>query len=112
MGINGVQQTGHFFFDPRAFRPVKVRRVADARPGGLGRNVFDGPGLSLWAVSVNKQIRVACSQQFSLRADIRNLFNHANFQMPGSQADVASTFGQVFLAAPGRTVQLSLKYSF
>lgn len=110
--INGVRQTGHFFFDPRAFRPVKLRRLTDARAGNLGRNVFDGPGLSLWSLSINKQIRLACSQQLSLRADIRNLFNHANFQTPGLQADVSATFGQVFLAAPGRTIQLSLKYSF
>ena len=109
--INGVQQTGHFFFDPRAFQPVYVRRAADARPGDLGRNVFDGPGLALWSLSVSKQIRLACSQQLNLRADIRNLFNHANFQTPGLQADVGSSFGQVSLAAPGRTVQLSLTYS-
>ena len=110
--VDGVPQTGHFLFDPSAFRVVTARTLADARPGTLGRNVFDGPGLNLWSVSINKRIHLAGSQHLNFRADIRNLFNHANFQVPLTEVDGSPTFGQVVQAAPGRNVQLSLRYSF
>ncbi len=109
--IDGNEVTGNFFFDPRAFRtPV----VSPRKPmsGSLGRNVFDGPGMSLTSLSILKKIRLTESHQILFRSDIRNLFNQANFDMPSLLSDNPSTFGKVSRAAPGRNVQFSIKYVF
>jgi len=104
----GLSQRGNFFFDPSAFRVVPVTL---ARNGNLPRMSFDGPGFDMWSVSIAKTYRIAASQQIVLRADIRNLFNHANFDSPNVVADSA-LFGQVTSAAPGRTVQYSVRFVF
>jgi outer membrane receptor protein involved in Fe transport len=110
--VDGTPQTGNFFFNPNAFHAVAVDDYKQARPGTLGRNVCDGPGLGLWSVSIIKRFRISEPHQIVFRSDIRNVFNHANFQTPSLQANDSFTFGQVSLAAPGRNVQLSLRYSF
>ncbi|HKV39923.1 MAG TPA: hypothetical protein VJX67_11975, partial [Blastocatellia bacterium] len=104
--VAGTPESGNFLFDPTAFRNAGANQV-----GTLGRNVLDGPGLNLWSASIGKRFAITESQQILLRADIRNLFNHANFEAPATSVDSIS-FGQVTSAAPGRTVQLSLRYSF
>jgi outer membrane receptor protein involved in Fe transport len=106
--VNGNAQTGNFYFDPGAFRQAGVDYT---QPGTLGRNVFSGPGINLWSLSIIKRIRITESQHFSLRSDIRNLFNRAHFENPTTPLP-NSTFGQVPGAGPGRNVQLSLKYTF
>jgi hypothetical protein len=73
--------------------------------------VFDGPGMNLWSTSLIKRFRVRESQHIALRADIRNLLNHANFQPPALSV-TDPRFGQVTAAAPGRNIQLSLRYDF
>ena len=110
--VNGIERSGNFFFDPRAFSPVVVRDYKQARRGTLDRNVFDGPGLSLWSVSILKRFRISESHAITLRSDVRNIFNHPNFQTPSLRANDGFTFGQVSLAGPGRNVQLSLRINF
>jgi hypothetical protein len=109
--VNGNPLTGNFFFDPNSFHLVVVNDFTEARPGTLGRNLFDGPGLNLSSISLIKRFRISDSHQIVLRSDIRNLFNHTNFQTPTIHVSSA-TFGQVLLAGPGRNVQLSLRYTF
>jgi hypothetical protein len=109
--VNGVATTGHFLFDPNAFRAVPVDNPAAARNGSLGRNVFDGPGLNQWDLSIIKRIKITESQRIELRSDISNLFNRALFDVPETSVE-APNFGQVIRAGPGRTIQLALRYSF
>jgi hypothetical protein len=106
--VNGVPQTGNFFFDPSAFRVVNP---SQARAGTLARNVFDGPGVNQWAASIIKSTSISEAHRIEIRADINNLFNHAQFFTPETFVDF-SDFGRVSSAAPGRTVQLSVRYSF
>lgn len=103
--------TGNFFFDPNAFREVVVRDSSEARVGNLGRNVFDGPGINLWSLSLIKGIQISESQSVKLRADVRNIFNRTHFNTPGLTVN-GSGFGQVISSAPGRNIQLSLRYTF
>ncbi|HJQ68371.1 MAG TPA: carboxypeptidase regulatory-like domain-containing protein [Blastocatellia bacterium] len=110
--VAGATQTGNYFFDPGSFRAVTGNQPPQIRAGTLGRNAFDGPGLSLTSLSIVKKIRLTESHQILLRSDIRNLFNQANFDAPSLLADNPFTFGKVTRAAPGRNVQLSLKYLF
>jgi hypothetical protein len=111
--VNGAPVTGNFFFDPASFRVVDVGDYTGARLGTLGRNAFDGPGMSLWSFAAIKRFKISESQQLALRSDVRNLFNRALFQMraPALRANSLS-FGQVLSAAPGRNIQLSIRYIF
>ena len=105
---SGVLQSGHFFFDPSGFSVVSP---AQGRIGNLPRLAFDGPGFNMWSISVAKSYRLVHDQRIQIRADIRNLFNHANFDSPNVQVDCPG-FGQVNSAAPGRTIQYSVRYVF
>jgi outer membrane receptor protein involved in Fe transport len=85
----------------------------NARAGTLGRNRFDGPGINLTSLSVIKRFNLSESQRLVFRADIRNLFNRAHFLAePLSLRVESAQFGEVFSAAPGRNLQLSVRYSF
>ena len=110
--VNGVPFSGNFFFDPNAFRLVEVTDFTQAREGTLGRNVFDGPGINLWSLSVIKGFSIAESHQIEFRADIRNLFNHALFAQPVQEVDGLTPAGVVLTSGPGRTIQLAVRYRF
>jgi hypothetical protein len=109
--VNGKPVTGNFFFDPSAFQ-VFTATGNQARPGNTPRNAFDGPGTNIVSLSLAKTINITESHRLVFRADLRNVFNHANFDFPSLQADATASFGQVQSAQPGRTVQLSLRYQF
>ena len=109
---NGRIVTGHFFFDPTVFQVLNPIGPAQARPGNLGRNSFTGLGRNNVNMSLMKRITVAERHKIELRADISNLFNHAEF--------VQTSVGSVFVGNGGQTnhtmgprrVQIALKYNF
>jgi len=108
---NGVSASGHFFFNPSAFTVLAPRDFSDARGGNSPTRAFDGPGYNMCSISVAKTFAVRGNQRLIARLDIRNLFNHVNFDSPNVQAD-SPIFGQVTSAAPGRTLQFSARYAF
>jgi hypothetical protein len=111
--VNGVARSGNYFFDPNAFGAVPAQASTGRRAGTLGRNVFDGPETMLTSVSLIKRVRISDAQRLDLRADARNLFNRPHFLLDPLSLRVGNPqFGQVGSAAPGRLVQLSLRYSF
>jgi hypothetical protein len=106
---NGIILTGaHLFFDPTVF---SIASPALGRTGNVPRLAFDGPGFNMWSISVAKTYKLVRDHQIQIRADIRNLFNHANFDRPNTKVDSPS-FGEVTSAAPGRTIQYSVRYVF
>ena len=104
--VNGETITGNFFFDPTAFR-----EAPPGQAGTLGRNVIEGPGINLTAISLAKRTTLPGNHQLELRADIDNLFNHANFTELYPYADEPQ-FGRVFRTLPARRIQLCLRYRF
>jgi outer membrane receptor protein involved in Fe transport len=76
--------------------------------------MFDGPGINLSSLSIIRRISLGESRQIILRSDVRNVFNRAHFQLQSStlQARADLPLGQVLSAAPGRNVQLSVRFSF
>ena len=79
--------------------------------GRLGRNTFRAGGIAVMDLSVVKQFRFA-TRQISLRAEVFNLFNRANFGIPVRLLE-APGFGQaVNTVTLGRRIQLALKFSF
>ena len=75
------------WFDTSAFAPV-------ARFGSLGRNVIIGPGFSNIDLSVLKNTSLGETTRLQFRAEVFDLFNHANFGQPGRTVG-SQTFGQI-----------------
>jgi hypothetical protein len=75
------------WFDTSVFIPV-------ARPGNLGRNVVIGPAFHNTDFSVTKTTKVGENMKLELRAEVFDLFNHANFGQPGNVVGSPS-FGRI-----------------
>jgi hypothetical protein len=103
--VEGRMVTGNFLFDPTAFGNPGTRT------GSLGRNVISGPGVNLTSLSLARSVRIRRQHEAELRADIRNIFNHANFYS-GYQYVNDRRFGQALYTLPARRIQLSLRYRF
>ena len=81
------------------------------RFGTSGRNILFGPSLDEWDISFIKRNRI--TERFSLefRAQLFNVFNHANFGNPAATTDTGD-FGQITSAKTPRDIQFGLKLSF
>ncbi len=107
-------RTAASWFNPCAFSDPNL--LGEYRFGTAPRNSVIGPGFVDFDISVqrNQQIREGGSLQ--LRADLFNIFNHPNFDVPDRIFDSA-TFGQLVSAnaygnRPPRQLQLGIRYSF
>jgi len=79
--------------------------------GNEGRNVVEGPGLSVWDFSALKNIHIQESKTLQFRAEFFNVFNHANYGLPNN--DISSpNFGVIQSASNPRLIQLALKFLF
>jgi outer membrane receptor protein involved in Fe transport len=122
--VNGVQRTGHFFFDPTAFLipACYASTAAPGTPGGcpaatygnLQRNTFHGPGLTNFDLSLEKKTSLMKERvQLLFRAEFFNVLNHAEFLAPTGQVSVRSALiGQITSTNPPRIGQLALKAVF
>ncbi|MCI0662412.1 MAG: TonB-dependent receptor [Acidobacteria bacterium] len=88
--------------------------------GNLGRSTITGPGFSNTDFSLLKNIRFTESTRIQFRAEVFDIFNHANFGQPGNVAQRGSTtFGVINNtrfptgdSGSSRQVQLALKLIF
>ena len=71
------------WFDTSAFLPV-------SRFGNLGRNVIIGPRFDNTDVSITKITKIGERLRVQFRAEVFDLFNHANFGPPGRVVGSAS----------------------
>jgi hypothetical protein len=122
--VNGVQRTGHFFFDPSAFLlPACYSSTAPpGTPGGcpaptygnLQRNTFRGPGLTNFDLSLEKKTNLAGERvKLLFRAEFFNVLNHTEFLAPVGQVSARSTLiGQITSTKDPRIGQLALKLIF
>ena len=122
--VNGVQRTGHFFFDPSGFViPACYASTAPpATPGGcpaptygnLQRNTFRGPGLTNFDLSLEKKTILSGDRiQLLFRAEFFNVLNHTEFLSPFGQLSVRSALiGQATSTKDPRIGQLALKLIF
>jgi hypothetical protein len=81
--------------------------------GNAPRNFLRGPGQFNVDMALIKLFRAGGDKQFEFRAEMFNVFNRANFGLPGSDRASPSTFGVISttVVAP-RIVQLGLRYRF
>ena len=80
-------------------------------PGNEGRNVISGPPLNDWDASLQKVTSLTEKQRITIRADMFNLTNHPNFDLPNTTFGTAS-FGSITSARDPRIIQFALRYSF
>jgi Carboxypeptidase regulatory-like domain/TonB dependent receptor len=124
-GVNGVAGT----LRPDVSGPIAifgtVERWFDTsvftavpRFGNLGRNVVIGPGIQNADVSIAKETMIGETMRVQFRAEIFDVFNHANFAQPGNVVGSPS-FGRITSTrfptgelGSSRQIQLGVKLRF
>jgi hypothetical protein len=105
-----IRQNGGFAFDPNLFTNDTVQ------PGTIGnapRSICCGPGINNWDMSFSKQTRFGERWQMEFRADVFNVWNHAQFYtVDGNISNIGGTFGQVLHVRDPRLLQFALKFHF
>jgi hypothetical protein len=102
------------------FNTAVFARPAKGDPGNAPKDVFRGPGVNNWDISLFKKIPLMKEQRYvQLRWEMYNAFNHtqfsgvdngARFDPQGSQ--VNARFGQVTSARTARVMQAALRFTF
>lgn len=95
----------------RWFNTDAFRAQAPFRFGTAGRSILTGPTISNIDTSLIKTFPIRESFRVEVRAEFFNLFNHANFNLPGHSLG-APGFGVINSARPGRAVQFALRFEF
>ena len=83
--------------------------------GDTGRNILIGPPQSNFDFSIIKRTKLPKleSGNVEFRTEFFNLFNHANFDNPGSNVATASSYGIISgTTNNGRLIQFALKVNF
>ena len=79
--------------------------------GNAGRNIIDGPGYQSVNASLVKNTQITESVNLQFRAEVFNLFNHPNFNLPDNFLG-SPTFGQITSARDPRHLQFGVKLLF
>jgi hypothetical protein len=99
-------RTAACWFNTNAFA-----HAATGQFGDVGRNTMDGPAFQQWDFSAIKTIPIRERMSVQFRAEMFNIFNNVNFELPNNDIN-SPGFGQIVAAQPGRIVQLALKFQF
>ena len=70
-----------------------------------------GPGIEDVDLSLVKNFSITERTRMQFRAELFNLFNHANLGLPENDLQ-SPAFGQILQAGPARQLQLALKLMF
>jgi hypothetical protein len=79
--------------------------------GNAGRNILDGPGFQNVNASLMKNTSLTERLNLQFRAEIFNLLNHPNFNLPDNFLG-SPTFGRISSARDPRHIQFGLKLLF
>jgi hypothetical protein len=79
--------------------------------GNAGRNILDGPGFHNVNASLSKNTALSERLNLQFRAEVFNLFNHPNFNLPDNFLG-SPTFGRITSARDPRHIQFGLKLLF
>ncbi len=80
--------------------------------GNSPRNFLRGMGVFNIDAAVQKTFALKEGLQLNLRGEFFNLFNHANFSLPGSSVSSTSTFGVINGANDPRILQIGVRLGF
>jgi hypothetical protein len=99
-----------YAFDPNLFTNSTV---AAGTIGNAPRSICCGPGINNTDMSISKQTRLGERFQMEFRADIFNVWNHAQFySIDGNISNFGGTFGQPLHIRDPRLLQFALKFRF
>jgi hypothetical protein len=109
------QRTFSRNFNTNAFRPPTVGSI-----GNAPKDVFRGPGVNNWDVSLFKRIALPTDRaRLQFRCELYNAFNHTQYtgvdtttRFDSQGAQVNARFGEFTAAAPARRIQLALRLTF
>jgi hypothetical protein len=110
--------TPGYWFNPNDFATAATPNGAAVPPlgsfnNGTQRTICCGPGLVDWDFSVHKKIQLSENKYLQFRAEIFNVFNHANYSNPdGGFSDGPTSFGKIASAGDPRLLQFALKFFF
>jgi hypothetical protein len=94
------------------YNPAAFTQVPSGTFGNAGRNILRGPGFATFDTSIQRQIKFTDRYNTTVRLDIFNLFNRANFGLPDSNI-VSATAGVIStLGGDPRVMQLSVRFGF
>jgi carboxypeptidase family protein len=86
------------------------------RPVGIGRNTGEGFDFASFDLRLSRRIRLSEHAGLEVIAEVFNIFNRANFQLPngtfGTGATPSPRFGEPTAAADPRQIQFGLRLSF
>jgi len=102
--------TAQCWFNPGAFERLDATAQI-GQFGNAGRNIVTGPGVQQWDFSALKNFRFTETKNLQFRAELFNIFNHANFGVPVNDMN-SPDVGQIQTSQPGRLVQFALKFLF
>jgi Carboxypeptidase regulatory-like domain len=104
------QPVSGYAFDPNLFTNSTV---APGTIGNAPRSICCGPGINNWDMSFSKQTKFGERWQMEFRADVFNIWNHAQFYtVDGNISNQGGTFGQVLHVRDPRLLQFALKFHF
>ncbi len=79
--------------------------------GGTGRNTLRGPGYYDWDLGIAKRFKINERAGVQFQANFFNLFNRANFALPGYDL-AGGSFGSSVSTFDPRITQLALRFDF
>ena len=113
-----------YAFNPAAFAPPDYKACEVANPsfscwGNAGRNVFRGPGLNNFDLSLFKTVRFTERIRGQLQVQTYNTLNHTQFTSVNTAATYSTAgvqtnglFGQYTAAYKARQMQMVLRITF
>ncbi|HTB92883.1 MAG TPA: carboxypeptidase-like regulatory domain-containing protein [Candidatus Sulfotelmatobacter sp.] len=118
---NGVSQSINEWFNVNCFaapptvtQTINGKQVTFGELGDANRTPVNGPNFVNTDFSVIKRFALPWENTgLDFRAEIFNLFNHAQFGLPGNDFNAPGTFGKINSTVNGpRLVQFGLKFTF
>jgi hypothetical protein len=105
------ESAGVYYFTGDEARSFSMPAAGDM--GSSIYNVFRGPSYRSFDVSLSKNLRVRGDERLTIRAEVYNVLNRANFGLPGTNLSDPRTFG-VISSTQGypRQLQIALRYRF
>jgi outer membrane receptor protein involved in Fe transport len=94
------------------FNPAAFTRVPAGVFGNAGRNILRGPGYVTFDMSVQRRIPSTGRVGVTLRWDVFNLFNRANFGNPNSDITASNAGSISTLAGDPRVMQFAVRLTF
>ena len=94
------------------YNVAAFEKVPSGTFGNAGRNRFRGPRYATFDTSLQRRFGLPGGTAASLRWDVFNVFNRANFGLPERNVDAATAGTITTLAGDARIMQFALRFEF